>query len=220
MAEMNLPEIVCLNETKLPKDGKIEIEGYNIAARQEHSTVGGSRGSIILTRKDINDVAEIGEVKQLFRSDKVLGIEIKKSASQPGLSVFTYYNPPLTTPNQAILQYISSIQGNCILTGDLNVKNTHWGSSKNDARGVELLDTLNRLGLLTFNDDSKTRCDPVTGKEDSLDLMIGNLHSLKLLKEFWVGYDIGSDHYPVHITLQFRERTLCSPLKTRRAEKN
>ena len=36
---MNLPEIVCLNETKLPKDGKIEIEGYNIAARQEHSTV-------------------------------------------------------------------------------------------------------------------------------------------------------------------------------------
>ena len=164
LAEMDFPEIVCLNETKLPKDGRIEIDGYNISSRREHSIIGGSRGSMILTRKDIRDVVEIDAVKEQFKFDEIIGIEIKKSNQQPGIKVFTYYNPPLCAPNDAILQYISSASGNCILTGDLNCKNTHWGSSRNEPRGVSLLDTISQLNLITFNDDSKTRCDPVSGK--------------------------------------------------------
>ena len=175
LAEMEFPEIICLNETKLPKDGSIEFDGYNISSRREHSTVGGSRGSMILTRKDINDVIEITDVKETFKFDEVIGIEVKSAVPRQALKVFTYYNPPLSKPNPAVLHYISTQQGNCILTGDLNCKNTHWGSTKNDRRGIELLETLNQLNLVTFNNDSKTRCDPVTGKEDSLDLVIGNL---------------------------------------------
>ena len=219
LSEMKFPEIICLNETKLPKDGNFKIDGYNISSRREHSALGGSRGSMILTREDIKNVVEVDEVKDMFRFDEIIGIEILKSALQPGIKIFTYYNPPLSSPNQAVLQYISSVQGGCVLTGDLNCKNTHWGSSKNEKRGVELLDTLNRLNLVTFNDDSKTRCDPVTGKEDSLDIIIGNLESARLLKEFWVGYDLGSDHYPVHATLQFKEPTSLPSIQVRRAEK-
>ena len=72
---------------------------------------------------------------------------------------------------------------------------------------------------MTFNNDSKTRCDPVTGKEDSLDLVIGNLHAARLLKEFWVGYDVGSDHFPVHATLQFKDKSSLPPLQKRCAAK-
>ena len=94
LAEMNYPEIVCLNETKLPRDGKFKVSGYNIASRREHSTIGGTRGSMILTRLDIRDVVEL-EMKERFKFDEVLGVEIKKSNLQPGLKILTYYNPPL-----------------------------------------------------------------------------------------------------------------------------
>ena len=114
---MDYPEIVCLNETKLPRDANFELHGYTISSRREHSTIGGTRGSMILTRNDIKDVIEVAEVKDKFKSDEIIGIEIKETAEQPGVKVFTYYNPPMTTPNSAILRYISSLQGNCILTG-------------------------------------------------------------------------------------------------------
>ena len=219
LAEMNYPEIICLNESKLPKDAFFEIKGYKIASRREHSTIGGSRGSLILTRDDIKDVVEIAEVKERFKFDEVIGIEIQKSQTQPGIKVFTYYNPPLSSPNVQILQYVASQKGNCILTGDLNCKNIHWGSSKTERRGIELLDELNRLNLITYNNDSMTRCDPVSGKEESLDIIIGNLASAQIYKEFWVGYDVGSDHYPVHLTLQFRQKPTNQPHLTRKPQK-
>ena len=219
LAEMNYPEIICLNETKLPKDATFKIEGYNIASRREHSLIGGSRGSMILTREDIKDVVEINEVKEKFKFDEVIGIKIQKSQMQPGIQIFTYYNPPLTSPNLEILQYLASINEICILTGDLNCKNTHWGSSRTDRRGIDLLNEINRLNLVTFNNDSTTRCDPVTGKEESLDVIIGNLAATQIYKEFWVGYDIGSDHYPVHLTLQFKPESTNPPCMTRKPQK-
>ena len=219
LGEMNFPEIICLNETKLPLNKSFEIDGYHISARREHNIVGGSRGSLILTRKDIKDIVEVEKVKELFRFDEVLGIEIKQTASRPGMKVFSYYNPPLSSPNKKVFEYLASIQGNCLLSGDLNCKNTYWGSTKTDNRGIELLDTINQNNLVIFNDDSKTRCDPSSGKEESLDLIIGNLDAANIFREFWVGFDLGSDHYPVHISLKFKNPTLLSPKKTRRSEK-
>ena len=49
--------------------------------------------------------------------------------------------------------------------------------------------------------------------------MIGNANSAKLMKEFWVGFDVGSDHYPVHTLLQFDNRDKSQPFKTRKPEK-
>ena len=114
---------------------------------------------------------------------------------------------------------MASLQGNCILTGDLNCKNVFWGSTKNDTRGIELLESLNQLNLITHNDDSKTRCDPVSGKEESLDVVISNMEAARLFKEFWVGYDIGSDHYPMHVTLQFNNPPRAVPRQTRKVQK-
>ena len=219
LSEVNFPEIVCINETKLPANKKFEINGYNVAARREHGTIGGSRGSMILTRCDIADVVEIEYVKDFFKCDEIIGIDIKKTNKRPSLRVFTYYNPPLTTPNEAIFRYISTINDKCILVGDINCKNTVWGSSKTDRRGVELLEMLSNHNLVVYNDGNKTRYDPVSGKEECLDLTIGNIQSSNLFHEFWVGYDVGSDHFPVHSTFQFRNPTFKSPIETRKCEK-
>jgi hypothetical protein len=219
LAEMDFPEIVCLNETKLPLNKNFGITGYNVATRREHNTQGGSRGSLILSRQDIKDIVEIEEVKDLFKHDEVVGIEIKSNSSRPGLKVFTYYNPPLCSPNEAILRYVSACNGSCVITGDLNCKNTIWGSTKNDRRGIELLEMLGRSNLNTFNDDSKTRCDPGSGKEESLDIVAGNTKAARLFRDFWVGVDVGSDHYPLHTTLQFKNKGQAPPIMIRRIEK-
>ena len=219
LTEMNFPEIVCLNETKLPLDKQFQLNGYNVSARRDGSVNGGLRGSMILTRQDVTDVCEIEDVKDLFKSDEIIGIHINGSNSRPSFKIFCYYNPPLSTPNANIFRHIASLRDSCILTGDLNCKNTLWGSTKTDARGTELLDCLNTNNLIPFNDDSKTRCDPVSGKEESLDLFIGNVHAAQMLKEFWVGFDVGSDHFPVHSIFQFSNNVHCSPLKVRRPQK-
>ena len=220
LAELNYPEVVCLNETKLPRNKKFELSGYTITSRREHNDVGGSRGSMILTRSDIADVTEIEEVKEKFH-EEIIGIFIHSTPKRPSLHVFSYYNPPLTVPSEAIFRYISTIKGACVLAGDLNCKNTVWGSSKSETRGVDLQNTLERLHLIPFNDHSKTRCDPVSGKEESLDIVVGNLDAAKIFCEFWVGFDIGSDHYPLHSIFQFKEpnTSSSSTFKTRRIQK-
>ena len=216
LADMNFPEIVSLNETKLPRNRNFEIANYNLVTRREHSDIGGSRGSLILTRHDLKDVIEIEEVKEIFQHDKVLGVEVKRTDQRPGIKVFSYYNPPLCNPNEAVLQYVANTTGCSVLTGDINCKHTIWGSTKNEKRGIELLNALNRMNLHVFNDDSKTRCDPVSGKEESLDLVIGNDNAMRILSDYWVGLDIGSDHYPVHAILQFGIPTPDNPHLVRR----
>ena len=219
LATMKYPEIVCLNETKLPLDARFEVSGYNLVARKEQSAVGGYRGSLILTRSDIKNIVEIEHVKNSFPYDEVIGIELKQTQNRPGLKVFTYYNPPMSVPNKLIMEYVASLSGNCILTGDLNCKNTVWGSTRNDRRGTDLLNLLSQLNLITLNDDSKTRCDPVSGKEESLDVIIGNCDAASLFANFWVGPDVGSDHYPVHASLQFKAETPEIPIKIRKIQK-
>ena len=206
-----LPEIITLNETKLGSSTRFEVEGYYCAARKETSCQGGSHGSLILVRSDITDVVEIEEVKQQFRNEEIIGIEIKATRKRPRMKIFTHYIPPDTYPNSQVFQFIQRQGGNCILTGDLNCKNQSWGSTKTDRYGEELQNIINQNGLFILNDGSKTRCDPVSGKEEVLDLCLSNYDSLSIFKDFWVGDEIGSDHYPLHVKTQFRDKPLSAP---------
>ena len=203
ISDCGFPEIITLNETKLGSKTRFEIAGYECASRLEFSDVGGCHGSMILVRSDIKNITEIETLRERFPRDELIGIELKGENKQPSLKVFTQYIPPKKTPNGHILEYISQQRGNCVLTGDLNCKNMAWGSTKNDITGVDLLDQIHSNDLIFLNDGSKTRCDPFSGKEEALDMIISNPAAISLFKEFWVGEEIGSDHYPLHAVFQF-----------------
>ena len=203
LADCNYPEIITINETKLGSSTRFDIPGYVCAARRERSHLGGSHGSMILVRSDVKDIVEIEEVVENFPSHEMIGIKIKRNFERPELSVFTLYIPPKTTPQPQLLKFIGDHTGNCILTGDLNCKNRIWGSSKTDGNGAILHDQIQNNGLFILNDGSKTRCDPVSGNEEALDLVIANYDALALFQNFWVGDDIGSDHFPIHTLIQF-----------------
>ena len=207
LSNANWPEVITLNETKLGSESRFDLVGYKCAARKESARTGGSRGSMILVKEEIMDVIEVEETKRKFQHDEVIGIEIKSSATRPGIKIFTYYNPPSTYVNTNIIDYVNDLQGNCVLTGDLNCKNLTWGSSITDTYGEELQESINRSYLFVCNDGSKTRCDPVTGREEVLDIIIHNFNATPLFQKFWVGDDVGSDHYPIHATYQFKSET-------------
>ena len=206
--DCNFPEIITINETKLGTKTRFDIPGYNCASRLETTDQGGSHGSMILVRSDIKDILEIEETRELFPRDELIGIQIKGNHECPELKVFTHYLPPKTYPRPQILQYIGKQSGNCILTGDLNCKNIAWGSTKTDIYGEELLEQIQSNRLFFLNDGSKTRCDPVSGNEEVLDVVIANFESLSMFRNFWAADEIGSDHYPLHTMLQFKTKPL------------
>ena len=206
LSDCNYPEIVTINETKLGSSTQFDIPGYNCAARREKSHNGGSHGSMILVRSDLENVLEIEEIVELFPRQEVLGIYVQGTALRPGLKIFTWYIPPKCSPQPQVLEYIGNQTENCILNGDLNCKNMIWGSTKTNKFGEELHDQIQKNGLFILNDGSKTRCDPVTGNEEALDLAISNYGPLTMFRDFWVGDDVGSDHYPLHTLIQFGQK--------------
>ena len=221
ISDSNYPEIITLNETKLGKKTPFDIPGYNCVSRFEFAEKPGSHGSMILVRSDINNIVEIEETRLQFPRNEVIGIEIKKGENRPGLAVFTYYIPPKTSPNAQIMDFVSNQRGNVVLTGDLNCKNQVWGSTKTDSFGSELLNQIQSNNLFVLNDGSKTRYDPCSGNEESLDLIIANLGALSLFRDFWTGEEIGSDHYPTHCILQFQNsRSTEIPMIRRIAKTN
>ena len=207
LSDCNYPEVITLNETKLGSKTRFELVGYECASRLEFTDRGGCHGSMIFTRSDIKDVMEIEDVRTKFPRDEVIGIEIKGNNKRPSLKVFTHYIPPKSSPKRQILEYIHQQKGNCLITGDFNAKNTAWGSTKTDSYGSELLDQIQSNDLFIHNDGSTTRCDPCTGKEDVLDLILSNFDAMSMYKSFWVGDEIGSDHFPIHSLLQFGAKT-------------
>ena len=203
LRELNFPEIITLNETKLSSGKHIKIDNYECISRKE---INRSYGSMILVRSDIGNIIEIEDVRTRFQEEEIIGAEILNCPYAPGLKIFTMYNPPNTPPNPRIFQYLSRLNGKVVFTGDFNCKNLSWGSSHTDQHGEELQDLLNENNLFVLNDSEKTRCDPFSGKEEVLDLILSNYENLSLFRGFWVGPPIGSDHYPIHTRQQFKAK--------------
>ncbi len=121
LGEHHYPEIVTLNETMLSGGKNISIKGYYCAARREPTGMRGKHGSMILVKDTIQDVIELEFLKTQFQ-EEVIGIEIKKNDSRPGLTIVTYYIPPVNRINPGIfLRNIYNANGT-VIGGDLNCK--------------------------------------------------------------------------------------------------
>ena len=214
LEENKYPDIVTLNETKLGKGIKFEIDGYYCASRREPTVKGGKHGSMILVKDSVVDVVELDFLETLSQHE-VIGIEIKKKERQPGINIITYYNPPGNKIDPKILRKSTYPKHGTIILGDLNCKNHSWGSNSTDPQGIHLKDTLDDENWLILNDGSKTRCDPISGKEEVLDIVVCTPEILTMNPEFYVGDDIGSDHYPLHTNLAFHSQQTNPPIYIR-----
>ena len=189
--EKEFPHILTINETKMGSDQSIFIPNYDCVAQKGNRP----HGSMIFKRKDILNVNALESLDHF--NEEVIGIRLNGDNSRPVINIITYYNPPGNMVNPDILDTCQRQRGRTVVTGDFNCKNICWGSTKTDAQGRALLQTLNDHCLITLNDGSKTRYDPVTGKEQVLDLTICNSLMARNFVTWQVDEDIGSDHFPI-----------------------
>ena len=191
------PHIVLLNETKLCGKSFPRFAGYQVAAARDRTaekTQGG--GTAILVSKSVtfSDISP--------DMDDLVAIETVVGSSK--YAVICYYCPPDGRDlNSGMLEQFVLQHERVIIAGDLNAKHQYFGSKSTDARGEQLFDLVERHSLIVANDpDQMTRHDVSTGNSDLIDYLIVSKSVAARAVECYVGECIGSDHLPVHLSIQ------------------
>ena len=114
------------------------------------------------------------------------------------LTITNVYIPPKINIDKEIIR--KSMSGkNHLICGDLNAKNSTWGSPMNDARGDVIGELLDELNLTVLNTGAGTRIN-YDGSLSHLDVAfasnnISHKMNWEIKDECW-----GSDHLPSEIT--------------------
>ena len=191
----NKPDLVCLCETMVKKH-EPKFIGYNVLWKHRDGDKG---GLAILVRHDIS----FKEVDFNEFQGGGLELQIIEFAGQGGtIRLANIYNP-----NQNILvpefnHYLDILGNRCILIGDFNAHSPLWDSrarSNSTGRNIERilesrnLEILNEIELPTYIDNT-------TGRTSCLDLCIAS-PEITNRAEFNRGQDMGSDHFPIEISI-------------------
>ena len=191
----NKPEIVCLCETMI-KTREPQFVGYDTFWKHR---VGDKGGLAILCRKDLT-VREI-----IFNSSPNgnLELQIIEVASPMGnIRIANIYNPHKNITLVELKHYLDILGSNKIMIGDLNAHSPIWdtrGRSNCTGRNLELL--IENYYMSILNDvDFPTYVDNHNGSTSCLDLCLvsQNLANKACFKR---GQDLGSDHFPIEVTI-------------------
>ena len=109
--------------------------------------------------------------------------------SQDSTSTSTFYIPPASTINTALLNSIRNSVDNIITTGDLNAKHTDFNRTKTDKLGIALKKSLYHANLFIADNSKPTHRDSRTNTSDIIDYVMSspaifiNIQNLTLNKD-------------------------------------
>ena len=174
-----------------------------MTARKERPTttnqnVGG--GVAIYTRSDL-----MADEITLTMPD---ACAISLTVGQLDLHILNIYCPPqqLRLDTDLITTFINT-DANTILTGDLNAKHHFFGSTTTNNKGDDLFDLTEQHDLTVANDpQDHTRLNPRTGETELLDYIIVPKCCRNKISSSFTGPGLGSDHFPLHVTLDLAVR--------------
>lgn len=123
------------------------------------------------------------------------------------LCLFSIYVAPNKTYRSEVInkifeELIKLSSNYIIIAGDFNAHNPVWGDLRTDAKGLLILDAVDRYNLCFLNDGSFTRfkadCQP-----SAIDLTM--VTPSLMLDGNWSTFNdtLGSDHVPIHISFRF-----------------
>ena len=185
------PDVICVQETFLKSKSKFKIPGYSIESKNRSDDR--RWGGVATFIKEGTIYERIQNIPQTLE-----GVTIKLYTSEGQILITNIYIPSGTTANDyEILRPIFN-QQNSIICGDMNAKNRLWGSPKNDAQGIRMIELIDN-NYIVLNDGSGTHINN-DGSMSHLDLaIVSNSISVKCswrtLDEDW-----NSDHVPTEIT--------------------
>ena len=82
--------------------------------------------------------------------NEIEGVNIKIKSTEGDITVTNLYLPPSQTIDNVLLKSIIS-EKNQIICGDVNAVNALWGASTENARGKQLEEIIEELGLTVLN---------------------------------------------------------------------
>jgi exonuclease III len=185
-----LPDIICVQETFLKPESKFKINGFNSETKCRNNAKGG--GVAIFIREGIKYYRQ--PVPEILEA-----VSIVLVAKQQRITITNIYISPNNNTSKTELQAIFG-QPNTIICGDLNAKNTLWGSPANDSRGKLIGELLEENRLTVLNTGCRTYIKQ-DGTMSHLDISVASSNlaakcNWRIHDETW-----GSDHLPAFTLL-------------------
>ncbi len=184
-------DIVLLNETWLKEKDSLKIKNFNSHRKDRQINKGG--GVAILTHTSIK--ATKINLPAKFKELEIIGIQVE---NEDPFQIFSIYNPPNQTLPSEILDYINLNFKKAIIFGDLNASHQAWFCKNNNSAGKSLHECILNNNFNIINNDRST----YIASFNIIDLTFCTSMFIDNIQDFYVGKDIGSDHYPTFTTIK------------------
>ena len=193
----NLYDVICLQETFLKPNKNFSLTGFSVVRRDRTDS---QKGGLITLIRDSLKYTEISSPDNI----ECIIVNIKTDNSHITVSN-VYISPDHDVDTDQLSKIFNS---KTVIVGDLNSKNTLWGSPITDQRGRIIEKLLDDYNFVTLNNGQPTYTH-YNGTCSHLDLSL-ICYTLGT-KSYWevLNDTLGSDHFPTitHIDVPVAEDT-------------
>ena len=198
------PHIVCLCETWLKSDKEPSFINYSTIWKHRLGFQRGG-GLAFLIRNDVHYSQKFINVFNINSKLEVQAIKLQIH-SKLSIDILNLYNPCENISCNEYDFYFKQLDINAIITGDFNCHHRMWDMrGPNNVAGVNLVDALILNPSITLITPASlpTHYNTGTGTFSTLDLTFVSAQFCPI-SQIAVGKDIGSDHYPVIISVAIK----------------
>lgn len=189
----HVPDIICLQETKLKPDQTPNIANFDSYDYYHTDHLIASGGTSILVKNSYH--CELINV-----TTNLQAVAVKLWCPESVTICSVYIPPDFALTQNDISTLISQLPTPYIIVGDFNSHNRIWGSDHSNNRGKVMEDILANEDVSLLNTGAATHFCSFTGKFSHIDLSLCDPRSFPSLS--WQTLDDlhDSDHFPVKIS--------------------
>ncbi|GFW48630.1 reverse transcriptase domain-containing protein [Trichonephila clavipes] len=196
---VNKVHIACLQETKPNPNLKLKIKGFNTLRKHRKDRPGGVLAFLVKSA-DIK-FREITLPPNTDCDEDSMEVQaITVLLPQQEVTIINAYHPDNSDIN---LDLLNTLLDTKILLGDLNAKNSSWGSRTLDLKGSQIEDLLCDNNLSILNDNRSTYLSKNKGTTSALEITAINHQTAS--QATWKILKIAiSDHFPIITSINQR----------------
>ena len=185
------PVAICLQETKLPVDKKLDITNFNPYHHPSTDELSGGV-SIYISSKTPH--------RQIKIKTKVQAVAVRVNLHRPITLCSIYLPPNLSISFRELSNLVQQLPAPYLLLGDFNAHNPLWGSDSLNTCGNHIENLMTYYNLTILNKKTPTYIHPANGTKSFIDLTLADPFLNFDLK--WEISDSlhGSDHFPITIS--------------------
>ena len=200
-------KIICIQESSLPKDTSFhpKFKNFSMFNLSREDNFGGGLVTLIHDSLHVEDCA-------MMTNNNIEYMKMKIRVTKD--CVFTLIN--VYIPSQGIqekdLDVLVPDSQNFVLMGDFNSKHRSWNNGPENRNGPVLFRWIQTHKVILLNQNKKaTYQSPSTGTLSTLDLTLASPAFERSIKNWCIGEDLGSDHFPVFFELTLTRKLVHNP---------